>query len=318
MKKFMQKSLLQVSMAAAVVATSFGFAPVAQSAALISPFFGDGLNEMEDSDRERVLRRNTAGGYDMVTSGNFAKDDIIQAILRFDTVSSESAGLNQEPVGDVLPAGNSLYAFSELVVDRIEGGVVISGQTYANGTPCDTESTCVLVFSATGNLGANVLASLYEGPTISGLFTQDPDGATGSIADIQGLNLIATVGLGALDDFWVSSIPNDPNAIGLIALASEGSEQRGQGQLGLSVLSNPGALPVLPNGIQSGYAFTYHDVVGNASAYAKTSGHPDWLVSSNTNIQFRGVPEPQSLALIGAAVCAAAGAGAVARRKNAS
>jgi hypothetical protein len=275
--KFAKQSLAVVAFAG-LAASSF-----TANAALINQLFTPGeVNEIQDTDAERVLRMIN-NVLTPVVSGNFVEGDIIQAILRFDTV-------NITTISDVL-APYQVTAFSELKVAAIKD---------STGGVCDsTDSVCTLFFEPSGNLGSNVFASLYENETVTWNLGAAP--TTGIIAATSG-DLIATIGIGETGDFWLSSIPNTTAAIGqigLIATLTATSGQIPQGLLGLSILSNTGGIPFAPNAMLGAFG-DYHDIIGNASAYARSPRvNEGWLVSSNTLVQFKAVPEPASLALLG-------------------
>ena len=274
----------------ALVATAFvgfaGAAPVSQAATLINSLFTTGVNEVQDVDAERVLRNGAP-----VLSGSFAVGDVIEAILRFNTANSTI-------ISDVL-SPYQLTAYSQLEITSITN----------NG-----DGTSTLHFGASGALGADVLANIYENTAVT--FEQDHPAAQGAL-DAQTGTLLASIGLGEADDFWTAVVPTT-NGISAIAALTAASPQIGIGNLGLTVLSNPGGLPIGPNGL-IGFDGNLHDVIGNASAYGlspricgntttpPTTGFcPDpaagWLVSSNTLVQFTtpvSVPEPATLALLG-------------------
>lgn len=287
---------------ATAVFAGFAALPMASNAALINALFGQGINEVQDTDAERILDAN--GG--VVTSGNFAVGQVLQSILRFDTV-------NATTIGDEIPAPYKLTAYSELLIADIQGAVNINGVDVPSGAGClATDPVCTLIMAPTGNLGAGVLATLYEGIS----FDQASAPAVG-IAGITGSTAILSVGYGTADDFWYATIVNPQvgafvgNQIGLLTTVNAASGQRGQFNFGLSVLSNPGGLPIANLGMTGTFG-DLHDVIGNGSAYARSPNVNDgWLLSSNTLVQFKA-PEPDSLALLGIVLV---GMGAVTARR---
>lgn len=296
-------NLMNFGKKALVVAAfaGLGAVPAVAGAAQINALLNPGLNEIQDTDAERVLRDGVA-----VTSGAFQLGDVLQAILRFDTA-------NAETISDFIPAPYKLTAYSELRVIDIQGSQEISGVAVPTGAACaPAATTCSLIFGATGNLGVNVLASLYEGTQFSQTVA-----ANTAVAQITGSTKVADIGYGKAEDYWYATIVNPVGGdqIGLLTLVSATSGQRGQFNFGVSLLNNPGGLPVAEDGM-TGVFGDQHDVIGNGSAYARSPNvNTEWLLSSNTLIQFQAVPEPGSLALMGALVIAA---GAVTMRRKQS
>lgn len=276
--------------------------PAVSHAALINSLLIPGVvNEIQDTDAERIV---DAQG-NVVTSGNFQVGYQIQSILRFDTA-------NAETIADTLSSPYKLTSYSELMIAAIQGVVTVSGVDIPNGAACQaTDAKCTLIMAPTGNLGAGVMANLYEGPSFSQSIAPNL-----GIAGVQSNTLITSVGIAKATDFWFATISNaNPvNQIGVIGSATATAGQAGQFIFGLSVISNPGGLWYEPQQMTGTFG-NLHDVIGNGSAYARTPGvNTGWLLSSNTLIQFV-VPEPGSLALVGALVVAAGVAST--RRKQA-
>lgn len=264
--------------------------PSVSQAATVNTLFVPGTNQIQDQDAERVLR-----GESVVTSGVFAVGDVIESILRFDTT-------NGSAIADTLPAPYQLTGYSQLRIAGIQDlPDAVPGQNLVR-----------LHFGATGNLGAGVLAELYERTSaLQPGFSAGAAPATG-IANILAQTLIAEFGLNGTDDFWYSDTIND---IGVVAGFTRGSGQAAAGVFGLTALNNPGALPIIVNGILSPIDGNLHDVVGDVSIYGREVGvNPDWLVSSNINAAFNAVPEPGALSLLGLSLL---GLGTSMRRRKA-
>ena len=287
LKKFSRSALPVVALA---------LASFSAQAATINTLFGPGINNVQDQDVERVMRDTDNDGVvdTHITAGDVQVGDVIQTILRWDTVNSNT-------ISDALPAPYQFLAYSELKIDSL---------TDIGGGLFD------YTFTATGSANmqnAMSLVDFYEGTPGLGLgYNSGIDAATG-ISQVLAQTYLASAGFQEAFDFWTAVAPTDITAL---SGAPQGSAQAGQGVLGLSLLANPGNLPVANLGIVSPISGLNHDFVGNTGVYAADIGvNPDWNFSSNSTFAFatQQVPAPATLALFGLGF---AGLGVKLRRKS--
>jgi hypothetical protein len=274
-----QAKFVTTALAAAIA--GLAFASAASHAATINSLFVPGTNTIQDTDAERIFDSNGT----IKTSGQFAVGDVIESILRFDTV-------NAGTIGDSLSAPYQLTAYSQLRIDAI---TILTDNGAAGLSP---EDIIRFTFGATGNLNvAGSMVDIYERTLVAQPSFNLGLAPAAGIANVQGQTLLASFGLNGGDDFWTSDSIND---IGVLAAATAGGGQAASGVFGLTVLDNDGGLPIVTNGILSPVSGQMHDVVGDASIYARETGvNTGWLLSSNLNASFNVVPEPASLALMG-------------------
>jgi PEP-CTERM motif len=262
------KTGLAIAAFAAMGAMSSG----AQAAdAIIDCCFVPGVNELQDSDADRILRDGS-----LVTSGTFQTGDVVESLLRIDTVNSQDI---QVAVGDI---NYQLIAYATLTITAI---------TDTTGGSCDLGEQCIAITAP--------VVSVYELSSSTNLLGLDPDTAISTVTSTG--TLVLTLGLVEPDDFWYIQFTRTATGeITDISGAAPGSPQAGLYVFGVSATSNPGNIPYDPNGIADGLFGDLHDFIGNGSGYALENGvNTGWLLSTNTTVLFNVVPEPGTLALLG-------------------
>jgi len=285
-----------------VTIAAFGIlaiAPVVGRAASIIPFLTNpvnpspppsNVNTFQDTDVERILRPDGAGGFTVVTSGQLQVNDIIETAAVWDSVNGGSVAAT---------VGNFTYdlmAYSRIRIAAIANCV---------GTLCD------LTF-ASGFADGQTAAQVFEadpGPLALQPFSAASAGGTAAsqIAAITtGTSLLFAAGFGQADDFWTSA-DAETNLNLFAGLPS--SSQVGVGNFGLSQIG-PGLIVVEDNLIPATDLITglttLHAFGGNTSVFGlEVNTITDWLVSSNTTVKFATVPEPGTIGLIGLALAAA-------------
>ena len=256
-----------VVFASAIITSSVGYA------ANITSFFNpDYINGMQDRDRDRIL---DAQG-NVKTTGNFAVGDVFEAVLQFDSVQWVDGNVivNDTPIGNA----PGVYAYSAVEIASITPGVLAG--------------TIDVAFAAAN--GASMI-DLYEGTPVPANIFDNGVSADTAISAVQSLTKIATFGIGEADDFWTATITTTVDALAPTLT----SNIQPSGQFGLSILSDPGNLNLLDNGIL-GADGNLHDIIGKASV--TNSAADGWLVATDTKVFFQTVPEPNTLALMGIAV----------------
>jgi hypothetical protein len=295
---------IRKAVTATAAAAVIGLGAMSAQAATINNFLVGGLNTLEDTNFDRILRPNAVngdngvGGFTVVTSGDFQVGDILQAVLRFEQINISNAASF---------APYELFAYSELEVKAITATQIFPG-IFAN----------TLTFGATGNLGQDVLVSVYEDNTpLATYSTADPDT---TIANILAKDAVATFGLIDADDYWFAQVGlgfGAPSANSITDLATLGNGGQAfpiapTGNFGLSIITNTAGIPILEEQMVGLNGVSKHDVVGAVSGKVRQPGaNTGWLIQTDTTLSFR-VPEPDSLALIGVVLI---GVAAVSRRK---
>lgn len=278
-----------------VVALGVGMAPLSASAAQLNSALVLGENTLQDTDGDRVL---DAGG-NVITSGAFAEGMTLEAVLRFDTINSQTPFAHF--LAGRLPLGYDLAIYSQIKIDSLVPN--------DNGTPGDvTDDFFDVAYGPSGALGAGVMAAVYENTTVLDTIdftTQTADQSISELLSSGNWDLIAEFGFGETDDFWTGALPLTVDELAGIG-AGTGLPDNATGVFGLSLLSNDGGLPIAINGIKSDSTGTFHDLVGNASAKERSTGFTDtWIVETDTQVKFNVIPEPGMVLLLGAGLLGA-------------
>lgn len=266
---------------------ALGLAFVAAHAFAAPALVPGGVSIIEDDDKEYVVDRSGA----LKTSGSLAVGDVLHAVVRFNNVLDSS-----NTVFDALGTGNALYGISAIEVTSISGGIATFGP---NAT-----------FAAT--YGAGALAALFTGPT-------DLDMGCSTIAACEtaatsGLHWM-TVGLKDADDFWVAS------GVFPYSITTDLATLAGLNATTKVAVANY-ALSILKN--DTGYAFNQQycatcaaipggddmvDIIGSGDILGGAGLAGGYVARSDFDFELLAVPEPASLALLGASLLAAGVAG---------
>lgn len=284
----------------------------AHSAAIVNDYLnGPGIeNTFQDTDGDRILRECTAGvnctgipytsggqTYNIITTGAWQEGDILEAVLRFDTINSSSPD-------DLGNSDYSLVAYAQIEIASLK--------LNNNGTADAADDFYDVVYAASGNLGTNVLVEVYEedGAASINFTSTSPGAAIAKLLDPTGdFDLIAEFGIdpakeldATLDpDYWTGTLPLNIDLLALLGTGT-GNKDTASGIYGLSLITNPGAIPVAENAQLSTETFTYHDLVGNASVKNRSANfNAGWLIETDSQVFFvTAVPEPSVLFLMGA------------------
>ena len=209
-----KKTLIVLGIALATASTG-------AQASIIGGLLIPGINEFQDSDAERVLRDGV-----VITAGNVQVGDIFEAVLRF--TDTNGLVLSDQP-GFAAPYQLTAYS-------RLEVSALLDINNPA--LPCAAGATqCDIVLSP--GLPGGVSVQIYEDATGTFTLAQAPAAA---IAAIQSGDLLLEIGEVKADDFWV--VNDSIISLTTLATLTQGAPQAPNGNFGLSLISNPGGLPV--------------------------------------------------------------------------
>jgi hypothetical protein len=240
----------------------------------------DGVNTLQDLDFERILR--VVGGVETYVTGQIQAGDILEAALSFDTLNA----LNLKT--QLFNTNYQFTAYSRVIVQSVDNP----------GGPLSN-------FNFLPGLGGNVAIEVYENTVSAPLDFVSPDTAAVSIANAKSGTLVATLGFQDADDFWVAL--GAPVNTALLTSTLPGQLIPGQFFFGLSVLSNPGGLNIVDEGVvannlRTGQLNIPVDVQGGGQLKGKPTdvlgvSAQGWHVETDTTINFRSavIPEPTSI-----------------------
>ena len=285
---FKTKIISTALMSAALVLS----AGVAQAALIDQYLDANGANTLEDDSNEYVFRSDGSGGYDLITSGDILKNDVLVQILDFaiiggvniDSDGNELTGIALNVVGDIVnprvldPDGAAGPLLSYNAVDF--GMTEASAADWLALTGVDITS---LGFDETG-----LVSLLFEDAANNlDVFTQ---GLATSIPNVLDGDLVMALGLDAGDFISAVAVPAD------IITFNPATDPN----------SSPGV--DIYGGFSYGLSFLFEDVAGDTVGGMSGSGNnliTDRLtvaaVIDDTQARFilESVPEPATLALVG-------------------
>jgi hypothetical protein len=280
-----------------------------QAAAVLNSLLVDGLNTIQDTDYERLIKGvNPITGAPNIGTG-LEVGDFLEAIVRFETI-------NTLGVLDQIAATGGLYELT--AYSRIQVAAI---------TP--TANPFLFDFSFTNGIDANTAVILYEDDANGGFTTFNGvvDPATG-IARVTDGTLLATIGINVANgDFWEAY--DAPTNISVFQNpAADPALQGGDFYFGLSLVTNPAGVNILTEANGGGVATnaggnhavsSIHDFVGNGSLKVpETAINAGWDAQTDTTFNFVAtsvVPEPASM-LVWAGIGLAGAVGGVIRRRR--
>ena len=276
----------------AIGIVAFGLAVAAAGhteAALINGAFDPGVNQIQDTNYERLIKDAANMGGAKIVEAN----DVFEGIVNFETVNGTGIG------SGVLqfPGPGSSYqltAYFKLKVLSVTETAPMSG-------------LYDIVFGA-GFADGSTVIELYENTAVVAATAFDPsDTAAGGIARATSGTLLSTIELDAMAGDYVVAL-SALKDLSLLPLAGQGSFS-----YGLSLDTNPGGLSVSTvsqgGGVLSEVSGLLHDFVGSGSLKKTSTGvHSDWMVQTDVTVNFM-VPEPASMTLFAIGALAVGGCG---------
>jgi len=309
MSKFSIRKIVAAAAFAAAALT-----PVAShAAAQLNSYLINGRNTLEDTNFDRILRCTdplgctTLAQMTVITTGDFRQGDVLEAALRFEQANSTQLGnlVNYQ-----------LTAYSAIAVGAVTSTNVPLDPINFPGVFIPVNVLTFVPTAVVGidsGLGAAGMARVYESANENFDVTATP---AQLLTNIKSGTEVMTLGLGAAeDDYWFATVGRGlagggtQGNIDQLTTLTSSSAILGTGQFGLSVLSNPGLVNVIPEQMD-GALGGKHDTVGQVAGFQLQDGaNTEWLISTDTKVRFVRIPEPAGLALVGLAVAIAGFAG---------
>lgn len=259
------------------------------SASILGGVLTNGLNAINDVNRERVLKGalsvdDPLTPFDETNDGTpflLQVGDILEAVLIMDNINNGSGSF----LVDSVPGLAGLTVYSRIVVtSKLDLGGGEFRFTFGSGFG-DGFTT----------------AEIYESSSLDdiGMFDSAVDITASNIADATDGTLLFTLGLAAASpDFWRATGTDN------LLLVSTGDPVNFN--FGLTVGLNPAGVPIVTDGVSTLAGF--HDVRGSGQVFniSDPTLAGGWQAASNTQVEFlvRGiVPEAGTLTMWAVLAC---------------
>ena len=278
----MKSWMLGASLAIVLVA----FGTFTTEGAIINSSLQPGVNQLTDVDAESLIK-----GAGNTEAGVIQIGDTIESVLGFGQLNSSSLasyeGLNYE-----LSALTLLKVTSISTDGLLPNGDQAYNITFAAGFADGTTTTQVYESNGTSSTPGVTHKPDFARDSVSATHVGDPTpltlaAALGYATDGQ---LIATFGFGEANDFWTSSgVPLSFSEFKNFALDISGAVFN----FGQSLLTNPGNLPILDDGVQSSITGDMYDLIGSGSLYGIKGFTTPFGGFTHTQVEFATtIPEP--------------------------